>query len=100
MNKRPNPEMLDDENPEWTAQDVARARPAHEVLPALFSPEAAQTMLKPRGRPKTAAPKERMTLRLDADVLARWRASGKGWQTRAAQALTQAAPDVASLNKL
>ncbi len=100
MNKRTNPEMLDDENPEWIAQDVARARPAHEVLPGLFGLEVAQDMLKPRGRPKTTSPKERMTLRLDADVLARWRASGKGWQTRAAQALTQAAPDMASLNKL
>lgn len=24
----------DDENPEWTAQDFARAKPASEVLPA------------------------------------------------------------------
>jgi uncharacterized protein (DUF4415 family) len=92
MNKRPNPEMLSDDNPEWSAEDMARARPASEVLPALFGDEAAQAMLKPRGRPKATAPKERMTLRLDPEVLARWRASGKGWQTRAAQVLAAKAP--------
>ncbi|MCL1961734.1 MAG: BrnA antitoxin family protein [Desulfovibrionaceae bacterium] len=32
------------------------------------------------------------TLRLDEDVLARWRSSGKGWQTRAAQVLSKYAP--------
>ena len=32
------------------------------------------------------------TLRLDDEVLARWRASGKGWQTRAAQVLAANAP--------
>ena len=32
------------------------------------------------------------TLRLDEDVLERWRASGKGWQTRAAEILAKYAP--------
>lgn len=39
------------------------------------------------GRPLgsvTATRKEPVTLHLPPDVLARWRASGKGWQTRAA----------------
>ena len=40
MRKRPNPELIDDENPEWTAQDIARARPAREVLPGLFGKKA------------------------------------------------------------
>ncbi len=31
-------------------------------------------------------------LRLDAEALARWRASGKGWQTRAAELLAKYAP--------
>lgn len=35
-----------------------------------------------RGRPKLAAPKQAVKLRLDADVLAALRASGEGWQTR------------------
>ena len=32
------------------------------------------------------------TLRLDANTLQRWRASGKGWQTRAAMLLAAHAP--------
>jgi uncharacterized protein (DUF4415 family) len=47
------------------------------------------------GRPVQAVHKQPVTLRLDADVLARWRASGKGWQTRAAQALAASAPGAA-----
>lgn len=89
MNKRPNPELIDDDNPQWTAEDMARARPASEVLPALFGAEAAQAMLKPRGRPKASAPKERMTLRLDPELLAALRATGRGWQTRVNDALRE-----------
>lgn len=82
MTKRPNPELLDDENPEWTDAAFARARPAPEVLPELFGTQAAQTMLKPRGRPRSEVVKERITIRLDADVLEAFRSTGKGWQTR------------------
>jgi uncharacterized protein (DUF4415 family) len=35
-----------------------------------------------RGRPKAAATKEPVKLRLDPDVLAALRATGDGWQTR------------------
>lgn len=37
----------------------------------------------PRGRPvEGEAPKQQVTLRLDADLLNRFRTSGRGWQTR------------------
>jgi len=36
--------------------------------------------------------KQPVTLRLDPEVLAGWRASGKGWQTRAAEVLGKYAP--------
>jgi uncharacterized protein (DUF4415 family) len=39
-----------------------------------------------------AVHKQPVTLRLPPDVLAAWRASGKGWQTRAAAALAAMAP--------
>ena len=52
MSKRPNPEMIDDENPEWTDAIFKQARPAAAVLPELFGEKVAQAMLKPRGRPK------------------------------------------------
>ena len=46
------------------------------------------------GRPVQAVHKAPVTLRLEPEVLAAWRASGKGWQTRAAQALATLAPKV------
>ena len=82
MPKRPNPELIDADNPEWTDADFARARPASEVLPELFGNQAAQTMLKSRGRPRSEVVKERITIRFDADVLEAFRSTGKGWQTR------------------
>lgn len=45
-----------------------------------------------RGRPPAAAHKAPVTLRLEPEALARWRASGKGWQTRAAALLKAKAP--------
>ena len=82
MKKRPDPEMIDDENPEWTAANVANARPAGDVLPQLVGTKMAKAMLKPRGRPKAASTKEPVKIRLDADVLTALRATGDGWQTR------------------
>jgi probable addiction module antidote protein len=44
----PNPEQIDSENPELTAEWFASARPASEVLPGLFGEAAAAAMLEPR----------------------------------------------------
>lgn len=40
-----------------------------------------------RGRPKADVVRERITIRLEADVLAKFKASGPGWQTRMNAAL-------------
>ena len=87
MGKSPNPEWIDDDNPERTVQEIARARPASEVLPRLFGAKAAKDMLKPRGRPPAEVVKDRITIRLSPDVTAAFRASGDGWQTRIDAAL-------------
>lgn len=42
------------------------------------------------GRPPLARPKRAVQLRLDADVLDRFRADGDGWQTRMNEALRKA----------
>jgi uncharacterized protein (DUF4415 family) len=42
-----------------------------------------------RGRPKLASPKQPVTLRLDADIVQRFRAGGPGWQSRINAALRQ-----------
>jgi uncharacterized protein (DUF4415 family) len=46
---------------------------------------------RPRGRPKSATPKQAVSLRLDADVVAHFRATGPGWQSRINAALRKAA---------
>ncbi len=79
MNKRPDPELIDDDNPEWAEEDFKRAVPLSGL------PESLQAKL--RGRPKAVVTKERITIRLSHDVLARFRASGDGWQTRIDSAL-------------
>jgi uncharacterized protein (DUF4415 family) len=82
MPRKPNPELIDDENPEWTEADFARARPAAEVLREQFG-AGAEHLLKPkRGRPPKAERKRPVNIRLSPEVLAHFRASGRGWQTR------------------
>ena len=44
---------------------------------------------RPRGRPKADETKVFTALRLDADVLETFKATGKGWQTRVNAALRQ-----------
>ena len=99
MKRRANPYLIDDENPEWTKEDFARARPAREVLPEIFGKKNAEALLRGRGRPKLEQPKVAVTLRLDADVLAQLRASGAGWQTRAGEALGRFAAGSAKAGK-
>ena len=42
-----------------------------------------------RGRPKVAAPRQLLSLRLPPQVIARWKATGPGWQTRANRILRE-----------
>jgi len=86
--KKPDPFKTDTENPELTADDFARMRPAHKVLGAAWI----EVQMRPRGRPMKTEPKEKVTLRLDADVVRFFRTGGAGWQTRLNDALRQALP--------
>ena len=45
-----------------------------------------------RGRPKIAHPKKLVSLRLDQDVIERFRATGAGWQSRINETLRQHLP--------
>lgn len=73
--------VFDDDNPEWTADDFARARPIAD-FPELAA--AFPNGSKPRGRPKgsTTSGKSLVSLRIDNDVLERFKAGGPGWQSR------------------
>jgi uncharacterized protein (DUF4415 family) len=45
----------------------------------------------PRGRPKSKNPKRPVSIRLDPEVLAHFRRSGRGWQSRINAALRKVA---------
>jgi uncharacterized protein (DUF4415 family) len=67
----------DVDSPELTDEQIAQARPFAEVFPDL-----AESIRRSRGRPKVDAPKQQVSLRLDPDVIEKFKATGKGWQAR------------------
>lgn len=83
----------DEDNPEWTQEDFARARPATEILLEFIGEKATQELMRRgRGRPLKADRKVNQTLRMDADVLEAYRRAGKGWQSRINEVLRQHMP--------
>lgn len=72
-----------DDHPE-TAEAAARAEPTR----AAMAEDAAAR--RRRGRPRSPAPKERVSLRLDHDIVAAYKATGQGWQTRINETLAHA----------
>ncbi len=81
----------DDENPEWTREQIRAARPALEVVAEKFGAEAAQA-LRRGGRPAKPNRKVNQTLRLDPDVLEAYRQEGPGWQALMNEVLRQHVP--------
>jgi len=71
-----------DEIPELTKEDFARGVWHRGGKPIPHGP---------RGRPKSRNPKQPVSLRLDPDVLAHFRRTGRGWQSRINEALRKAA---------
>ena len=87
MKRKPSTQRKAVENPEWTKTTFSKAQPATEVLPEIFGANVAKKMLRPRGRPKTGKARTAISIRLPPETLARWKATGAGWQTRMAKVL-------------
>jgi uncharacterized protein (DUF4415 family) len=75
--------------------DLARVD-AHVVKPREYAelPRLTKEMLgratvKRGGRPVSSNPRKLITIRLPADVIARWKSTGPGWQTRMAERLSK-----------
>ncbi len=73
----------DGEVRELTAEDMAKFKPAAEVLPLSL-----RKKLGVRGSQK-APIKERITIRLSREVVEQFRESGEGWQARVDAALRE-----------
>jgi uncharacterized protein (DUF4415 family) len=78
--KRAGKTAVDNDNPEWTREDFARAVPMSGL------PAGLQHVLRKRG-PQKAPKKIPISIRISPDVAEGLRATGTGWQRRADEAL-------------
>ena len=83
----------------------AKQKSSHHISPDPALPEITDdwiagadlyhgSKLVRRGRPKSENSRQLLSLRLPPQVIARWKASGPGWQTRMAEALEKTAPKI------
>lgn len=86
MSPRQSEPRFDEDNPEWTETDFAKARPAAEVFP----PEILSQFKGSRGSQK-APTKVPVSIRLSQDVLNHFKSQGPGWQSRIDEALRKVA---------
>lgn len=68
----------DPDNPEWTEEDFAKARPFREVLPELYASMMAE---------------QEVALKLSPETIQAFAVEGEDWKERMAEALAQAARD-------
>ena len=61
----------------------------YEELPELTEEMLGRAKINTGGRPFSKNPRKLISLRLPADVIERWKASGPGWQTRMADRLSK-----------
>lgn len=80
---KPSPTLIDDENPEWTAEMFDQAVGLDQL------PKSLQNKLRSRG-PQRRPTKIATTVRFDRDVVEHFKADGPGWQTRINEALKKA----------
>lgn len=71
-------------------------RHEYDELPELSDAMLAMAIVNKGGRPKLAQPRQLISLRLPADVVANWRATGPGWQTRMAAHLASGPRELAA----
>ena len=81
----------DDENPEWTREEIERA-PRSGCHGEVFGARAAADIRQSRGRPPKPQRKVNQTLRLDPNVLEAFRQEGSGWQARINEILRRNMP--------
>jgi uncharacterized protein (DUF4415 family) len=77
----------DSENPEWTETDFAQAQ-GPEALPSELLTAFPNTNGR-SGRPRGST-KQAVSIRLDIDVLEKFKATGPGWQSRINDVLKRA----------
>lgn len=87
MKKKVNPELIDDDNPEWADKDFKNAKSFSE-LPVSLQKKLAK--IQKRGRPVSAAPKQMIAFRFSPDLVEAIKAVGKGYNVRVEKVLRDA----------
>jgi uncharacterized protein (DUF4415 family) len=86
-NKRASPRFLKSDLARVDAHAVSSAE--YEELPELTDDMLARATVNKGGRPVAENPRKLLSIRLPADVIDRWKATGPGWQTRMAERLSE-----------
>ncbi|MBF0284364.1 MAG: BrnA antitoxin family protein [Magnetococcales bacterium] len=79
----------DPDNPEWTEEDFARARPANEMFPEIVAAYRRGDFSRPPRIVKESSDAELPTLPLAREVYDYFRAAGPDWRERVHQALRE-----------
>ena len=87
MNKPASRRTLNSDLARVDAHRISRSE--YQELPELTEEMLARGTVNKGGRPRSANPRQLISLRLPAEVVARWRATGPGWQTRMAERLSK-----------
>ena len=73
------------DNPGASDKELAQARPFAEAFPELI-----ESIRRARGRPPVANPRQAVTLRLDPETIARFKARGPDWRAQMSVVLERA----------
>lgn len=87
MNPKPDPELVDDENPEWTEEDFARAVPFSHLPPSFR--EILQSTPRIVIEEPAGTPAKCVLVPVKEDVVAAFQATGLAWEQRINQVLCE-----------
>ena len=91
MPRKAREPVFDDDNPEWTKADFAKAtRFGDGVKMKDLTPEMLARVKNTRG-PQKARKKVAVSIRLSPEVISHFKAKGAGWQSRIDDALRKIA---------
>jgi uncharacterized protein (DUF4415 family) len=90
MSRKPKRPVFDDDNPEWTDEDFAKATRFEPAIKAKdLTPEILARVAR-RG-PQKEPTKVAVSIRLSSDVISYFKSKGPGWQSRIDDALRKIA---------
>ena len=91
MRRKLKEPVFDDDNPEWTEADFARATKFPKGIKLKDLKPSELVRLLPKRGPQRAPTKVPVSIRLSPEVISYFKAKGPGWQSRIDEALRKIA---------